>query len=181
MCTSKCMHVETYVCYTHVCTHVEKGLLPNIMALSTPSIVAVCINTSGQYNFTHRHLHTPTLPCPPSLHKKIKLRSCQRESLLPQLRIHTPYWPLQHNSLPTVWNHPDPSSRVTHCLGFPHLPESHARPWVKRPPDEWDFPLLHRWGSRSLSHWNTLVLCLCLCLCPLLWALRSSKILKVEN
>lgn len=61
MCTSKCMYVETHVCNTHVCSHVKKGLLPNIMAPSTLSVVAVCINTSGQYNFTHRHLH-PSIP-----------------------------------------------------------------------------------------------------------------------
>lgn len=52
---------------TQVCTHVMEGVLPNIMALSTlyHSIVAVCVNTSGQYNFTHHHLHTPTAPGPP--------------------------------------------------------------------------------------------------------------------
>lgn len=54
-----------YACYTQVCAHVRDGLLPNIMALSTPSNVAVCINTSGQYNFTHRHLQTPTFSGPP--------------------------------------------------------------------------------------------------------------------
>lgn len=69
----KQMYVRRKLCMpAHVCTHVKKGLLPNIMALSTLSIVAVCLNTSGQYNFTHHHFHTPTLQCPPSLRKKIK-------------------------------------------------------------------------------------------------------------
>lgn len=58
---------------------------------------------------------------------------------------------------------------------FPHFPASHARPWLRRPPDKWDFPLLHRWGSGLLDHRNTLVLCLRIPSCGLCSVPRSLR------
>lgn len=58
---------------------------------------------------------------------------------------------------------------------FPHFPASPARPWLRRPPDKWDFPLLHRWGSGLLDHRNTLVLCLRIPSCGLCSVPRSLR------
>lgn len=52
---------------------------------------------------------------------------------------------------------------MTQCLGFPHFPESHARPWVRRSPDEWDFPLFASVGllvGHPSEHISAVSVCL---------------------
>lgn len=134
-------NIEGYGC-ANMCTYVKNGLLPNIMAHSSISLVAVCINTSGQYNFTHRHLHT----CPPSPWKKIRFRSCQRESLLPHLRIHRP--PLTIILLQQF------ETTLTRRLEWLNVSDSRTSK-KSMPGHEWGdlqmneiSPLLHHWGSR---------------------------------
>lgn len=56
-------NVQTY--RTLCILHLKKGLLPNIMVLSSYAIMVIYVNTSGQYNFTHRHLRTDRPPLPP--------------------------------------------------------------------------------------------------------------------
>lgn len=61
-CTHACGNGFRKLCYMQVCSNILQGFLPNIMALSTLSVVVACINISGQYNFTRLHIHTSTLP-----------------------------------------------------------------------------------------------------------------------
>lgn len=57
------------------------------------SIISLVVTFAGSPT------HDPPNPLPPvhprfASPKKTKLRSCQRESLVPQLRVNTPHWPL---------------------------------------------------------------------------------------
>lgn len=83
------------------------------------------LNVSGQYNFTSRHFCRFTHPWPPApgpVHPRL-LPLRKQSSGLVRGNPWSPSWgwtlrigPFRHNSLPAVWNHCDPPSRVTQGL-----------------------------------------------------------------
>lgn len=127
----------------HLCPHVRRGLSPDIMALSSLAVGTVCVNTSGHYNFTHHHFYTPSRhnSQPPLCHRKTKCMLVLSEGIPASLAENMHLIPAADITFVKPSGRP---SEVTQWHGVVfHFPERHTTPWVRRPPDEFDFPVFH--------------------------------------